>query len=68
MESSIDIPSSSSRGSTCVARIQEIQGEAKGRSMGWVEGVGEGTVVSRKRWGHVSGGSVAEKDQRRFGR
>lgn len=66
MESSIDTPSSKREDSTRVARIQENQGEAKGRSMGSVEGVGEGIVVSTKRWGHVSGDPVAERNQRRF--
>lgn len=54
MESSIDTPNSSIKDFTCVARIQEIQDEANGRSTGWVEGVGEGSVVSTKRWSQSS--------------
>lgn len=50
----MDTPSSSKTDPTCVARILGTQDEAKERSMGSVEGVGEGTVVSTKRWCHVS--------------
>lgn len=56
MENSIDAPNTSKGVPSSVARIQVVQDEAKGRSMRSVEGVGEGIVVSTKRWGYVSGG------------
>lgn len=59
MENSIDAPNTSRGVPSSVARIKVVQDEAKGRkgrSMRSVEGVGEGIVVSTKRWGYVSGG------------
>lgn len=55
-ENSIDTPNTSRGLPSSVARIRVVQDEAEGRSMRSVEGVGEGIVVSTKRWGYVSGG------------
>lgn len=60
MESNVDAPNINQKDFAGVARIQLVQDEVQERSMGLVEGVGEGIVVSKKRSGYVSGDPVGE--------
>lgn len=46
MESNVDTPNTDQTGLTRVARLQAVHDEVEERSMGWVEGVGEGIGVS----------------------
>jgi hypothetical protein len=48
MESNVDTPNTDQTGLNRVARLQAVHDEVEERSMGWVEGVGEGIGVSNE--------------------